>query len=338
MDISICVRTCKIYGGIPLYSAVAARLWLALGEYGASVQSIELTVWLPNRLARVRPASEWMFDSFQKGVKKLPIVAFRRKLRRIEIAFLSEYFFGDVEHEAKPSAQKCNLAAREVVQALTLLEKRIKPADDFDVKRFLTDASRLLETKLNSMRAWEKIKQEAQAKQKALRATKSPWNLLEIEWDQYHPKAREILDDPFFWDCVDDLAPHGSDTGWDLMEDYRRWDRRNRSRSPLVFFNRLFKSLDIQPMDWSIVQPEAVKALYERDPIRLTMCDEAAIALAFAVLKMRATCPPEVIAMALAALERTALLLKGRTLSAEITASCDAALATMRRKLESLPH
>jgi hypothetical protein len=39
-----------------------------------------------------------------------------------------------------------------------------------------------------------------------------------------------VLDDPFFWQEADDFAPHGNDTGADLLADYRPWRRRTGGR------------------------------------------------------------------------------------------------------------
>jgi uncharacterized protein YfeS len=338
MDISVYRRSYNTYGGSSIFSFVGDFLTARLGDYGSAVESIELIACLRSRTRTFLPTLEEMFDQFHEYVKRLPQVTFRRKLKRIEIIFLSEHFFSQDDETWKPSAKKCNRAAEEVAGALTLVKKRLKPADDFNVERLLADASRLLATKIDSMEEWEKFREEAKAKRLALQAMKTPWELLEIDWSHYHRKAREILDDPFFWECADDLAPHGNDTGADLLEDYRRWDRRNRTRSPLDFLDRLMAKWGLEPIDWWVTDPDAVKKLHQDDPIPLSVCNELAVALAFAVVKMRAKCPGDVIQMALAALARTAILVRDSSLSSEIKASWDEAIEKMKGKLESLAH
>lgn len=217
-----------------------------------------------------------------------------------------------------------------------MLRKRIKPEDDFDVERFLADAASVLATKIGTMEEWEQIRQRATAKRKARLASKDPWELLEIDWDQYQPKAREMLDAPFFWETANDLAPNGNDTGADLLEDYRRWDKRNAVASPVTFLDRLMKKWDIMPIDWSIADEDTVRKLRQENPTALSVCNEAAIALAFAVIKMRAACPPQVAERGLAALKRTAIAVKGSTLSNEVKAQWDVAIGKMRAKLESM--
>jgi len=46
-----------------------------------------------------------------------------------------------------------------------------------------------------------------------------------------HPRARELMVEEFFWDCVDELAPFGSDEGWDAYYEWRDWRQRNPSAS-----------------------------------------------------------------------------------------------------------
>ena len=81
-----------------------------------------------------------------------------------------------------------------------------------------------------------------------------------------------------------------------------------------------------------------MQTLDKEQPIPLRVCNEAAIALAFAVLKMRASCPADVVDMATCALKRTAILMGASTLNDENKAAWDVALGKMRSKLESLPR
>ena len=74
--------------------------------------------------------------------------------------------------------QKCNMAAEEIAGALSLVKKRIKPTDDFDVDRFLADVSRLLAKRIDSMEEWESFRKQAEEKRQSIRATKTPWELL----------------------------------------------------------------------------------------------------------------------------------------------------------------
>ena len=46
-----------------------------------------------------------------------------------------------------------------------------------------------------------------------------------------HPKAIELIPDEFFWDCVDELAPFGSDEGDMALAEYREWRKENPDKS-----------------------------------------------------------------------------------------------------------
>lgn len=50
-----------------------------------------------------------------------------------------------------------------------------------------------------------------------------PWN----EPSHRHPRANDIMTDERLWDCVNELAPFGSDEGADAYVEYRRWRAEN---------------------------------------------------------------------------------------------------------------
>ncbi len=42
-----------------------------------------------------------------------------------------------------------------------------------------------------------------------------------------HPRARELMRESLFWDCVDEGAPFGSDEGNEAYYEWRRWRTEN---------------------------------------------------------------------------------------------------------------
>ncbi|MDO1451960.1 hypothetical protein Q0590_37170 [Rhodocytophaga aerolata] len=54
-----------------------------------------------------------------------------------------------------------------------------------------------------------------------------------IDKDFAHPKAVELIPEEFFWDCVDEAAPFGSDEGDTALGEYRDWRQNNPNQSLL---------------------------------------------------------------------------------------------------------
>lgn len=48
-----------------------------------------------------------------------------------------------------------------------------------------------------------------------------------IDIDNAHPRAIELIPEEFFWSCIDELAPFGSDEGDTALAEYRAWRKAN---------------------------------------------------------------------------------------------------------------
>ena len=42
-----------------------------------------------------------------------------------------------------------------------------------------------------------------------------------------HPRAIQLIPEAFFWDCIDELAPFGSDEGDTALSEFRDWKKEN---------------------------------------------------------------------------------------------------------------
>jgi uncharacterized protein YfeS len=217
---------------------------------------------------------------------------------------------------------------------LPLIAKRLKKSDDFDCVRFLTDATRVLMREFKSEEEIKRVSVEARQTRLAEQAAKSWWEREDIDWEKFHPTARTILDDPFFWDCADDFAPHGNDTGADLLAGYQKWAKRNPQGSPLVFLARLFAGWGIVPIDWDLTDENEVGKLKETNRTELALSNGAIIALAFAILKVKGECPSGVSDLALRALQRGGYKFMEDGMTEENKELHRAAIAKMRAKLE----
>lgn len=48
-----------------------------------------------------------------------------------------------------------------------------------------------------------------------------------IDIEHAHSRAVELIPEEFFWSCIDELAPFGSDEGDLALAEYRRWKKEN---------------------------------------------------------------------------------------------------------------
>ncbi|PHQ34791.1 hypothetical protein [Rhodopirellula bahusiensis] len=183
MEFNCWKKSYNSFGGSSLFSPIAGLLTVKLADssYGDAVQEIDITANLRSRTGKPRRTLENLFKQFHEFIETLPLVTFRRKKQKLEIQFLSEHFSDQDDIHSNASPDNLHSAAQEVATALILVRKRVKKSDNFDVDRFLADATSLLESKIETEDEWNRIKEQAKAIDEAVMAMKSPWELLEIE-------------------------------------------------------------------------------------------------------------------------------------------------------------
>jgi hypothetical protein len=178
-----------------------------------------------------------------------------------------------------------------LLELLPLLKGRVRTSDDFDLPAFIEHCTKRRHDVPKSAKAFAALLESIEATSIAALQKLDPWECLDEDWSRYHPNARQRLNDVFFWDCVDELAPHGNDTGADLLEEYADWHKRNGQRNgkgdALAFLKRLFRKWGLSLTDEEDAEAQG----------------EAWIALAFAELKFNDACTPEVRRQALLAIE-----------------------------------
>ena len=130
------------------------------------------------------------------------------------------------------------------------------------------------------------------------------------------------------------LVRTDNDTGADLLANYQKWVKRNPDVSPLVFLNRLFSGWGIVPIDWNLTDEGEVRKLMETKGIEVSVSNEAIVALAFAVLKVKGECPQDVSDMALKALQRDRYGFMDAGMEEKNQKLHREAIAKMRAKLE----
>ena len=95
------------------------------------------------------PGPDFLMDRFQAGLATLPFIRFRRKARLFEVSYASEWvyssaMFGASIVELSPSDFNC--LCREFAAALSLVRRRVKKSDDFDVDAFEAHLQRRVES------------------------------------------------------------------------------------------------------------------------------------------------------------------------------------------------
>jgi hypothetical protein len=172
------------------------------------------------------------------------------------------------------AARRRNADLLVVADSIRALSERV-PARPDEVRTFLADASRAVAER-EADRPW--------------------WERLGVRWEAWHPAARTLLDAPLFWE-EEGEGPHANDTGADLLRAYRRAER---GRTPAEFFERLLARWEV-PLAWRSRPPAQWVG---DDETGVATWGAAAIALAFAELKLAGTCSAEARALALEAIER----------------------------------
>jgi hypothetical protein len=117
-------------------------------SFGTAIERIDIYVRCQTRDPIV-PGLEFVMDRFQAGLATLPFIRFRRKARLFELAYASEWvhssaMFGASQIDLPPSEFNC--LCREFATALSLVRRRVKKSDDFDVDAFEAHLQRRVES------------------------------------------------------------------------------------------------------------------------------------------------------------------------------------------------
>ncbi len=288
MDFHVIAKSYNSYGGHTTLSRIGDFLLMGGGSFGDAIQEIAVTLHFRDS-GPAKKTLESFLERHNNYRATLPKITYRRAKGKVEIDIASELMDGrDWKPSPTLSLPLFTRGVDEVIDALGLMRTRLKSTDDFSLETFLNHCEAAKKRIPNSEHALQHLATELKAVAQAKRDGMSPWEKLGIDWEDFHPKAREILDDPFFWDCTDDFSPNGNDTGADLLESYRDWHKKHKEVMPIRFLENLAKHWgysDIDAMD---------------DDVRC----EASIALAFADIKLRATCDQKARQLALEAIGR----------------------------------
>lgn len=288
MEFYVMGKSYNRYGGHTTLSRIGDFLLMGANSFGDGIKELTITLHFPDS-GPPKKTLEQLLERHNSYRSALPKTTYRRTKGKLDIDIASEIMDArDWKPSPRLSLPLFEHGVDEIIGALPLIRKRLKGSDAFDLEAFLSHCEAARRRIPCSEDALQDLASELKAAEKAKRDAMSPWEKLGIDWEDFHPRAREILDDPFFWDCTDDFSPNGNDTGADLLEAYRDWLKGHKDGQPVRFLERLAKQ-------WGYSSIESMD-----DEVRA----EAAVGLAFADLKLRATCDEQVRELAVESLER----------------------------------
>lgn len=291
MEINVYVRTYNLYGGHVTLSLTGDFLTWHAPSFGDAIQELEVTMHFRTS-GPPRKTLKSLYEEFHAGLDRLPTVTFRRKQRRAEIAFYSTLCDGrDVDGSQELSLALFCDACREVVQNVNLLQKRLRPDDEFDFSGFRSWLDHRLTGLPRTAEQLAEVQSQIHAQRDAVWESLSEWERLGIDFEEFHGDARLVVDHPPLWDVCEECAPNGNDTGADVLELYRDWRKRNRRAKSSSFFSQLMHR-------WGVPVPPDPE-----DEDNAYTYNQAIVGLAFAQLKLEATCSADVASLALEALE-----------------------------------
>ena len=286
MEIWINIHTYNTYGGNPSLSLVGQYFQLNLPDFGPAINEFDIHVYFRSGNGPTKTL-ESIYDRYHLFIQSLPTAKFFRKKGKFEINFLSKLGNADVVSGFGPPKLELFISgAHEIAGTLSVISEKLKKRDPFAASAFLNEIHAKLVRLPKSPEEFTELQAQIKAALVKRNEAMSEWDKLGVDWADYHPRAREILDDVFYWDCVDDFAPNGNDTGADVLEMYREWRAGNKKRSAMVFFAELLQG-------WEVAVPP------QGDEFSTTTFAESAVGLAFAQLKLDGGCEEQVRSQAL---------------------------------------
>jgi uncharacterized protein YfeS len=112
-----------------------------------------------------------------------------------------------------------------------------------------------------------------------------------IDIDNAHQRAIELIPEEFFWSCIDELAPFGSDEGDTALAEYRDWRKKNLKTPTIECLKWVIESvgeMDFKDYNEELLSREKVREAIEDkdfdDQQYIYTLDNSVIATGFAQL------------------------------------------------------
>lgn len=305
VHLSIFERTSRSYGPATHGFVFANLLERVQPEFGLALAEIqiELVCRNPSRIGTPIEAGESVMGT---QIVSMPIGKLSLKAKRYTITALSprsgaeplplttkmpSFSPEDIPRQAAKlqaelAARKSDFARKiadvdamfrvfdEVADAMVAMPPKLKP-NAFDWAAFVAWFRSLKSEMPTTLEGIEAATAAGHEAAKARIKAVDPWVDLEIDWEAFHPDARQLLPEPFYWSGSDDFAPHGNDEGFDVLTEMRRRPRN------AAFTEETFASL--------ADHFEHVKR--DADDFDQTLFLDFVVAVAFGHIKLKGFCP-----------------------------------------------
>ena len=302
MKLSVLIQSYSSHGGAETTTLAGEFLAEYLRDLPPGMLEVEVVACFRSR-GKPHRTMQSIWHDFHDSLTGLPHARYSAKKGRLQIRYASHMHAEDAI-DGEPVLDAFQAIVREVatVVASTLVEHK-----SLRKEVPLAALQSALAHAMAEMPATEKALQQLAITQQghaiAAAAVAEPWEKLDVDWKLYHPQARELLDDPFFWDGVDEYAPHGNDTGADLLDAFRDWRRRHRGVPASRFLLTMLKRWNYTSGVRALLS-KPMELWNEEDELMLEVLDEANIAIAFAQIKLEGTCDADLREAALHSIER----------------------------------
>lgn len=295
MDLHILTRSYNTWGGTPEFEVIEA-LFDEVGEkFGPAVREIHFVLCLRSRSGtKPLPSLESVFENYHNQfLAELPSRTFRRKKALLEIKMGVDFLDAQdliPEEEAEFRARMGRYiydrligVSRLLVAELEACKPRFKRSDEFDFPSFL-DWARSVPARIPHEKTQADVLVGDLEKRRRDRFEQlSPWEKLCIDWDEFHPRAKELVPDHRLWSTTDDFSPNGNDTGADVlaMVQERASDPTLRADEGRSFYRATWEQWGFS---WPPNSSPSVDIEYNEHR-------EFVVGLAFSFLKVLGRCP-----------------------------------------------
>jgi uncharacterized protein YfeS len=106
----------------------------------------------------------------------------------------------------------------------------------------------------------------------------------ELTPEKANPKAKVLLNEPFYWSPIEESGPFGNDDGSDAFYGFLEWRRANETTSPTIYLTKLIDEWGYQPFDFNELNEEKLQIYISSSKLgtrTLIGQDDAIIAIGF---------------------------------------------------------